>query len=44
MVVMTPDFVVQDQPCVLIEKGVFNSLFEDEDILFDNEKRKFIFK
>lgn len=44
MVVMTPDQIIQDQPCNLIEKGIFNSLFKDEDILFDTEKGKFIFR
>ncbi|MGH2667021.1 ABC transporter ATP-binding protein [Flavobacterium sp.] len=44
MVVMTKDEVVQDQPCNLIEKGVFNSLFQDENIVFDNQKGKFLFK
>ena len=38
MIVMTENNVVQDQPCNLISKGVFNSLFKDENIDFDNEK------
>lgn len=42
MIVMTPDNVVQDQPCNLISKGVFNTLFKDEHIVFDNEKGKFV--
>jgi iron complex transport system ATP-binding protein len=44
MIVMTKDNVIQDEPCHLIEKGVFNSLFQDEDIVFDSQKGKFIFK
>lgn len=42
MIVMTENNVVQDQPCNLISKGVFNSLFKDENIDFDNEKGKFV--
>lgn len=42
MIVMTPDSVVQDTPCNLIAKGIFNNLFNDEHIVFDNEKGKFI--
>jgi iron complex transport system ATP-binding protein len=42
MIVMTEGFCIQDQPCNLIEKGVFNTLFEDENIVFDKEKGKFI--
>ncbi|MFK7048788.1 MULTISPECIES: ABC transporter ATP-binding protein [Flavobacterium] len=44
MVVMTPDFIIQNEPCLLIEKGIFNLLFKDHDITFDNEKGKFLFK
>ncbi|MCL9809031.1 ABC transporter ATP-binding protein [Flavobacterium luminosum] len=44
MIVMTKDNITQDEPCKLIEKGVFNSLFEDEAIVFDREKGKFLFK
>lgn len=44
MIVMTTEFIVQDQPCNLISKGVFNSLFKDENIKFDNERGKFIIK
>ncbi|MDI9311837.1 MAG: ABC transporter ATP-binding protein [Limnohabitans sp.] len=43
MVVMTSDFIIQSQPCSLIEKEVFNSLFTDDDITFDATKGKFIF-
>lgn len=42
MIVMTKENIVQDQPCNLISKGIFNSLFKDETITFDSEKGKFI--
>lgn len=42
MIIMTPKNVVQDQPCNLIMKGVFNTLFKDENIVFDSEKGKFV--
>lgn len=42
MIIMTPETVVQDQPCNLIMKGTFNTLFKDEHILFDTDKGKFI--
>jgi iron complex transport system ATP-binding protein len=42
MIVMTKGFCIQDQPCNLIEKGVFDTLFKDEHIVFDNEKGKFV--
>jgi len=42
MIVMTEENIVQDQPCNLISKGIFNSLFKDETITFDSEKGKFI--
>lgn len=44
MIVMTPEGIFQDAPCNLIEKGTFNTLFQDEDIVFDATKGKFIFK
>lgn len=44
MIVMTENNVVQDQPCNLISKGVFNSLFKDENIDFDITKGAFIIK
>ena len=44
MIIMTPENVVQDEPCNLISRGVFNTLFDDEHILFDTEKGKFIVK
>jgi len=42
MIIMTAENVVQDQPCNLIMKGSFNTLFEDEHIVFDSEKGKFV--
>ena len=42
MIVMTEGKVVQDQPCNLITKGVFNMLFKDTAISFDSEKGKFV--
>lgn len=44
MIVMTPEKTVQGSPCTLIENGVFNTLFENENIQFDKQKGKFIFK
>lgn len=44
MIVMTTDNVVQDQPCRLISKGTFNTIFEDENLFFDTGKGKFAFK
>ncbi|WP_159024055.1 ABC transporter ATP-binding protein [Formosa sp. L2A11] len=35
MIVMTPEKVVSDSPCNLIEKGVFSTLFPDDLIKFD---------
>ena len=42
MIIMTPETVVQDQPCNLILKGSFNTLFQDEHIVFDSKKGKFV--
>jgi len=42
MIIMTPEMVVQDEPCNLISKGSFSALFKDEHIVFDAEKGKFI--
>lgn len=42
MIIMTPETVVQDEPCNLIAKGSFNTLFKDEHIVFDAEKGKFV--
>jgi iron complex transport system ATP-binding protein len=43
MIIMTPETTVQDQPCNLIMKGSFNTLFKDEHIIFDTEKGRFFF-
>jgi iron complex transport system ATP-binding protein len=43
MIIMTPETTVQDQPCNLIMKGSFNTLFKDEHIVFDMEKGRFFF-
>lgn len=42
MMVMTDGSVLQDQPCNLITKGVFDTLFKDAAISFDGKKGKFI--
>ena len=42
IIIMTPETVVQDEPCNLITKGSFNTLFKDEHIVFDAEKGKFM--
>jgi iron complex transport system ATP-binding protein len=42
MIIMSPETTIQDQPCNLIMKGSFNTLFKDESIVFDSEKGKFI--
>lgn len=42
MIVMTPETVLQDQPCNFITNGTFNTLFKDDHIVFDNEKGKFM--
>lgn len=42
MIIMTPEAVIQDQPCNLIMKGSFNTLFDNEHIVFDSEKGKFV--
>lgn len=42
MIVMTEEYILQDQPCNLISKGIFNTLFSDSSITFDNEKGKFV--
>ena len=44
MIIMTPENTVQDQPCNLILKGSFNTLFKDEHIVFDSEKGKFVIR
>ena len=42
MIVMTSDFVIQDEPCNLILNGIFQTLFKDENIVFDGLKGKFV--
>jgi iron complex transport system ATP-binding protein len=42
MIIMTPETVIQDQPCNFISKGTFSTLFKDEHIVFDADKGKFI--
>ncbi|WP_413999086.1 ABC transporter ATP-binding protein [Flavobacterium sp. W1B] len=42
MIIMTPETVIQDEPCNLISKGSFNTIFKDEHIVFDQEKGKFM--
>ncbi|UFH35532.1 ABC transporter ATP-binding protein [Flavobacterium acetivorans] len=42
MILMTAETVIQDEPCNLISKGSFNTIFKDEHISFDSEKGKFM--
>ncbi|MEN9907026.1 MAG: hypothetical protein RLZZ540_167 [Bacteroidota bacterium] len=42
MIIMTPETVVQDEPCNFISKGSFNTLFKDDHIVFDATKGKFV--
>lgn len=42
MIVMTESSVEQDQPCNLITRGIFNTLFKDSSISFDGQKGKFV--
>jgi iron complex transport system ATP-binding protein len=44
MIVMTNEKTIQDQPCNLIERGVFDTLFKDEHIAFDKIHGKFIIR
>ena len=44
MIVMTPEKTVQNEPCILISNGTFNTIFKDEHIFFDAEKGKFIIR
>ena len=41
MIVMTENEVVTDQPCNLITKGVFNALFPEDLIVFDEQTGSF---
>jgi len=42
MIVMTGGNVIQDEPCNLISKGIFSTLFQNEHIHFDTSKGKFV--
>lgn len=44
VIVMTETFCVQDQPCNLIEKNIFDLLFKDEHIVFNKQYGKFMVK
>jgi len=44
IIVMTPKKVIQDEPKTLIQNHAFDDLFQNENIYFDIEKAKFIFK
>ena len=38
MIVMLPEKIIQENPCRLIELGIFNDLFNDASITFDDKK------
>ncbi len=44
MIVFTPTQILQDQPCNLIQSGVFNTLFNTEHLIFDATFGKFRIK
>ena len=44
MIVFTPTEIVIDQPCNLIQTGIFNTLFDTEHLLFDPTIGKFKIK
>ena len=44
MIVMTTENCTQDEPCKLIKNGIFNTLFLNQDVFFDDQKGKFILK
>jgi iron complex transport system ATP-binding protein len=44
IVVITENEVLQNQPCKLIEEGVFNAIFKNENIQFDASQGKFNIK
>ena len=44
MIVFTPTQIVQDQPCNLIQTGIFNTLFDTEHLTFDATIGKFKIK
>ena len=44
MIVMNSQNCIQDQPCELIKNNIFDDLFNAQNIFFDKENGKFIFK
>lgn len=44
LIVMTTGSVVQDSPENLIRRGVLNTIFDAENVRFDAETRKFVYK
>lgn len=44
IILMTENEVIQDEPCNLISRGVFDTLFKDENIKFDSDKGRFIIR
>ena len=44
MIVITENEIHQNQPCLLIEEGIFNSIFKNENIQFDASHGKFNIK
>lgn len=44
MIIITENEVHQNQPCQLIEEGIFNSIFKNENIQFDASHGKFNIK
>ncbi len=44
IILMTENEVIQDEPCNLISKGVFDTLFKDENIKFDSDKGRFMIR
>lgn len=44
MIVMNSQNCIQDRPCELIKNNVFDDLFNAQNIFFDKENGKFIFK
>lgn len=43
IIVMTSEKTQKDTPERLINSGIFNEVFKDDSIVFDKEKRKFVF-
>ncbi len=44
IIVMTPGKIQKGTPLELTESGIFDQLFEGEAVVFDKEKKKFIFR